>query len=160
MSLKHSIRMGFSFGFTSAIITTLGLMVGLNAGTHSTLVVIGGIVTIGIADAFSDALGMHIAEESQNEHTSREIWAATISTFLTKFIFAMVFVLPVLMLNLENAIIASIAIGLVLLAFFSYILAKAQDESPVKIIGEHVGIAIAVIAISQVVGDFIATVFV
>ena len=54
--MNHSVKTGFSFGFTSAIITTLGLMVGLNAGTHSRLVVLGGILTIAIADAFSDAL--------------------------------------------------------------------------------------------------------
>ena len=61
---KHSLRIGFSFGLTSGIITTLGLMVGLHAGTHSRLAVIGGILTIAIADAFSDALGIHISEES------------------------------------------------------------------------------------------------
>ncbi|HID20408.1 MAG TPA: hypothetical protein EYP28_05685, partial [Methanophagales archaeon] len=62
--MKHSLKIGFSFGLTSAIITTLGLMVGLHSGTHSKLVVIGGVLTIAIADAFSDALGIHISEES------------------------------------------------------------------------------------------------
>jgi len=60
--MRHSITTGFSFGLTSGVITTLGLLVGLNSGTHSKLVVIGGILTIAIADAFSDALGIHISE--------------------------------------------------------------------------------------------------
>ena len=51
--MRHSLRIGFSFGITSAIITTLGLMVGLHSGTHSKLVVIGGVLTIAIEDAFS-----------------------------------------------------------------------------------------------------------
>ena len=50
--MNHSVKIGFCFGSTSGIITTLGLMVGLNSGTHSKLVVIGGILTIAIADAF------------------------------------------------------------------------------------------------------------
>jgi len=33
--MNHSVEIGFSFGLTSGIITTLGLMVGLNSGTHS-----------------------------------------------------------------------------------------------------------------------------
>ena len=33
--MKHSVRTGLSFGLTSGVITTLGLMVGLHAGTHS-----------------------------------------------------------------------------------------------------------------------------
>ena len=86
--MKHSLKVGFSFGLTSGIITTLGLMVGLNSGTRSKLVIIGGVLTIAIADAFSDALGIHISEESENRHSGKEIWEATMSTFLSKFIFA------------------------------------------------------------------------
>ena len=54
--MEHSFRVGMSFGLTSGIITTLGLIVGLHSGTHSKLAVIGGILTIAMADAFSDAL--------------------------------------------------------------------------------------------------------
>ncbi len=61
MKLKHSLKIGFSFGLASGIITTLGLIVGLHSGTHSKKVVIGGILTIAIADAFSDALGIHLS---------------------------------------------------------------------------------------------------
>ena len=66
--MKHSIKVGFSFGLTSGIITTLGLMIGLNSSTNSSIVVIGGILTIAIADSLSDAIGIHIAEESENIH--------------------------------------------------------------------------------------------
>ena len=48
------------------VITTLGLIVGLHSGTHSRAIVIGGILTIAIADAMSDALGIHVSEESKN----------------------------------------------------------------------------------------------
>jgi hypothetical protein len=64
--MKHSWKVGLSFGLTSGIITTLGLMVGLNSSTNSKLVVIGGIMTIAIADSPSDALGIHVSEESEN----------------------------------------------------------------------------------------------
>ena len=58
----HSVTVGLSFGLTSGIITTLGLMVGLYSGTHSRLAVLGGILTIAIADSFSDALGYVIGQ--------------------------------------------------------------------------------------------------
>ena len=63
--MKEWLRSGVSFGLTSAVITTLGLMVGLHSGTGSKLVVLEGIITIAIADAFSDALGMHISKEAE-----------------------------------------------------------------------------------------------
>ncbi|MBW1641510.1 MAG: VIT1/CCC1 transporter family protein, partial [Deltaproteobacteria bacterium] len=72
--MKRSLRKGISFGLTSGTITTLGLMVGLHSGTHSRMVVIGGILTIAVADAFSDALGIHISAESENECSPKEIW--------------------------------------------------------------------------------------
>jgi hypothetical protein len=113
--MKHSLKTGFSFGSTSGIITTLGLMVGLHAGTRSKLAVMGGILTIAIADAFSDALGIHISEESENKHTTKEIWESTAATFLSKFVFAITFLVPVLWLELPTAIVVSVAWGLSLL---------------------------------------------
>ena len=67
--MKHSIKVGFSFSLTSGIVTTLGLMVGLNSSTNSKLAVVGGILTIAIPDALSDARGIHVTEEVQNKYT-------------------------------------------------------------------------------------------
>ena len=113
--MKCAFTKGFSFGLTSAVITTLGIIVGLNATTHSKLVVIGGILAIAIADAFSDALGIHISEESEGQHTAKQIWCATAVTFLTKFIFALTFIVPIVFLTNSTAILVSLIWGLGLL---------------------------------------------
>jgi len=157
--MDHSTKIGFCFGLTSGIITTLGLMVGLNSGTHSRMIVIGGILTIAIADAFSDALGIHISEESEGKHTKREIWQSTLSTFFTKFFCALTFVVPVLLFKLPTAIIVSIIWGLLLLTILSYHLAKEQKEKSWKVIGEHLLIAIVVIVATHYVGKFISSIF-
>lgn len=99
--VRKSIKTGLSFGFTSGIITTLGLIVGLHSGTHLKIAVIGGILTIAIADSFSDALGIHTAEESEGVHSDKEIWVSTITTFLSKLIFTLSFMVPVLIFNLN-----------------------------------------------------------
>ena len=125
---KHSLKIGISFGITSGIITTLGLMVGLNSGTHSQATIIGGILTIAIADSFSDALGIHVSEESEGKHTEREIWESTVFTFLAKFIFASIFIIPILFLELSIAIIVSIIFGLSLLSILSFLLSRKQNS--------------------------------
>ena len=155
--MKDSLRTGISFGLPSAVITTLGLMVGLHSGTGSKLVVLGGVFTIAIADAFSDALGIHVSEESENVHTTRQIWISTIATFMAKFIFALTFVVPVILLPLFTAIVVSLVWGLSILTVLSYFIAKAQGEKPWKTVGEHLLIAIVVIAITHWVGDWVAT---
>ena len=157
--MKHPFKVGLSFGLTSGIITTLGLMVGLQSGTHSKLVVIGGILTIAIADAFSDALGIHISEESENKHSSREVWESTISTFLFKFIFALIFIIPVLLFELFMAVTISIILGLLLISFFSFNIAKKQKEAPWKVVVEHLLIAILVIFVTYYIGNWVSLTF-
>lgn len=159
MVVNHSVKTGISFGITSAIITTLGLMVGLYSGTHSKLVVIGAILTIAIADAFSDALGIHISEESENKHTEKEIWQSTGATFLSKFIFGLTFIIPVLLFKLPAAIWVSVIWGLSILTIFSYNLAKSQKAKPFKVISEHLFIAAAVIIVTHYLGVWIASAF-
>lgn len=157
--MKASLKTGFSFGVTSGVITTLGLMVGLHAGTHSKLAVIGGILTIAIADALSDALGIHISEESKNSSPVVEIWESTIATFLAKFLIAMTFAVPVFWLPLGTAIGVSVIWGLSLLALLSFYLARAQKISPWKVIGEHLLIGVSVITITHYIGTWISTTF-
>lgn len=157
--MKRSYLKGISFGLTSGIITTLGMMVGLHSGTHSQLAVLGGVLTIAVADAFSDALGIHISEESQNTHTAKEVWESTLATFIAKFIFALTFVAPVLLFDLVTAIWVSIAWGLLLLGSISFWMARDQKEPAWHVIGEHWGIAILVIAVTHFVGEIINAYF-
>lgn len=154
--MKGSVRTGVVFGLTSGAITTLGLMVGLNSGTHLRSVVMGGIVTIAIADAFSDALGIHISEEAENIHTSREIWEATIATFFAKFLFALTFLVPLIIFKLQAAVIVSIIWGVLVLTVLSYLIARQQGTHPLKVIFEHLLIAGAVVFISSITGGWVA----
>ena len=157
--MKHSIKTGFSFGLTSATITTLGLMVGLHSGTNSRIAVIGGILIIAVADAFSDSLGIHISEESENKHTPKQVWLSTISTFITKFVFALTFVIPVLLFELSTAVVISVIWGLSLLGIFSFKIAKEQGAEPWKVISEHLFIALAVIVATHYIGGWISLTF-
>lgn len=156
---KHSLKIDISFGTTSGIITTLGLMVGLNSGTHSQATIIGGILTIAIADSFSDALGIHLSEESEGKHTEKEIWESTIYTFLAKFIFASIFIIPILFLELSIAIIVSIIFGLSLLSILSYLLSRKQNKKTWRVVLEHLIVALLVISLAHYIGNWIASLF-
>ena len=157
--MREALKTGISFGLTSGVITTLGLMVGLHSGTHSKLVVLGGILMIAIADAFSDALGIHVSEESENIHTRKQIWASTVSTFLSKFMFALTFMIPIVIFQLSIAILVSVLWGLGVLAILSYKIAMSQGTKPWRVIAEHLLIALAVIVITHFVGDWISVTF-
>jgi VIT1/CCC1 family predicted Fe2+/Mn2+ transporter len=154
--MKNSIKKGFGFGLTSGIITTLGLIIGLHAGTNSGLAVISGILVIAVADALSDAFGIHISEESEEKHSAKEIWESTVTTFIAKFVFALTFLVPVIFLPLSAAIIACIIWGLLLIAAFSYYIAFEQKIGPARVIAEHLAIAVAVVIMTHYLGEAIA----
>jgi len=152
-------RTGLFFGATSGVITTIGLIVGLNAGTQSLAAVLGGIFVIAVADAMSDALGIHLAEEADPETTHGHVWSATVTTFLTKFVFSASFAVPLLLLPLQSAVIASVVWGMFVIVVLSFFLARSQDSNPVAIIAEHLFIAILVVVLSHLIGVWVNNTF-
>ncbi|MDX1516311.1 MAG: hypothetical protein R3288_05695 [Woeseiaceae bacterium] len=152
-------RTGLFFGATSGVITTVGLLTGLHAGTRSLTAVLGGILVIAVADAMSDALGIHLAEESDPNKTHAQAWTAAVSTFVTKFVFAGSFAVPLLLLPLQPAVWASIGWGMIVIAVLSYFLARAQNEPALPIIAEHLGIAIVVVVLSHLIGAWVGATF-
>jgi VIT1/CCC1 family predicted Fe2+/Mn2+ transporter len=121
--------------------------------------VLGGIFVIAVADAMSDALGIHLAEEADPNATTGHVWAATISTFLNKFIFALSFAVPLLLLPLDTAVAASLIWGMLVIIVLSYFLARAQGARPLMIIGEHLGIATLVVVLSHFIGVWVNATF-
>jgi len=150
--MNHSIKKGVSFGAVSGVITTLGLMVGLNSSTNSTKVIIGGILVIAIADSLSDAMGIHISEESEYIHSKKEIWMSTFCTFISKFIVTFLFIIPFMILENKMAILVNIVFGLTLITYFSLYISSKQKAKAIPIIAEHLGIAIFVIIATNYIG--------
>lgn len=157
--VKKSIKTGLGFGMTSGVITTLGLIMGLSSGTNSQLAVIGGILTIAIADALSDALGIHISEESKNNTTEKQVWASTLSTLFFKFVFAITFLVPVLILPLDQAVVASIGWGFLLIAILSIYIARENQVKAANVVAEHLIITAMVVASTHYLGIWISNVF-
>jgi vacuolar iron transporter family protein len=154
--MKSSFRMGLSFGLTSGVITTLGLIVGLHAGTNSRAAVLGGILTIAIADSLSDALGIHLAEESKGMAPVLQVWESTVATLLSKFIIAATFAVPLLLFQLWTSVLVSLFWGLAILTMLSFFTARTQHIPAWKVIGEHLLIALSVVIVSYYVGLWVS----
>ena len=74
----------YSFGGTSAIITNLALIIGLNTAANAKLSIISGLLIIGLADNISDTLGIHIYQESEGKQTLN-VWISTLTNFFSRF---------------------------------------------------------------------------
>jgi VIT1/CCC1 family predicted Fe2+/Mn2+ transporter len=155
--MNHSSKIGLSFGTASGVITTLGLIVGLTASNATHAVIIGGILTIAIADAFSDSLGIHISEESEATHTQKEIWTATLSTYFSKLIIALSFLVPQFFFESTISLVISIIWGMLLLSLLSYFISEERNRW--KSIIEHLLVGMVVIVASFLVGLIINAYF-
>jgi vacuolar iron transporter family protein len=153
--MNKSKKRGIGFGITSGIITTLGLMIGLYEATNSKLAILGGIITIAFADAFSDSFGIHISEEAAGKN-KKNVWQSAKSTFTAKFLTAIIFVIPIIFLELKMAIIINILAGFLILSIFT---AKITKENKRKAILEHLLISSIVITITFFVGKSVNLLF-
>ena len=154
--MRRAFLHGISFGLTSGVITTLGMMVGMFSGTQSRTVVLSSIIIIAVADGMSDAFGVHISEESDERNSSKHVWLSAFSTLLAKFLIGLLFALIIFLLPLINAIIINIVLGLILLAFFSGYIAKKNNRPLTPAILEDLLIAIFVIIVGYYLGQFLS----
>jgi len=144
----------FSFGATSAIITNLGIITGLDTLTHPKLSIIGALLVIALADNMSDSFGIHIFQES--EHVGKkEVWLSTLTNFVTRLLVSLTFIVLIIALPIKLAAICSVVWGLSLLAVTTYTIAKQQKINPYPAILVHVSIAILVVIASNFIGAFV-----
>jgi VIT1/CCC1 family predicted Fe2+/Mn2+ transporter len=144
----------FSFGATSAIITNLGLIVGLDTLVRPQLAIISGILIIALADNIADSFGIHIYQESEYLG-KKEVWFSTLTNFFTRVFVSLTFIILVIALPLGIAVPCSILWGLVLLAIMSYTIARDRGVNPYLAIFEHISIALVVIIASNFAGKFL-----
>ena len=140
-----------SFGSTAAIITSMGLIVGLDAITASTGSLVGGILIAGLADNLTDSLSVHVYQESERR-TEREAFHTTAINFIVRFSLSLTFVLILVLLPRLAAVRLSVVWGFCQLAVLCYSLARARRVSIWSETWKHTLVAVAVLAISKAIG--------
>jgi vacuolar iron transporter family protein len=154
MNRKKQSQTKFGFGMTSAIITNLGLITGLDKVAHPQMIIVGGILAVALADNISDSLAIHIYQEAECVN-HREAWFSTATNFLSRLLVSLTFVFLVVVLPIRVVVPVSILWGLFLLAILSYSIAKSRKVNPYIATLEHLGIAILVIIASHAVSGWI-----
>lgn len=107
-----NLSIGTIFGTYSGIITGLGLMLGMYGGDLKKKAYIVGLISIALSDSFSDAFGMYNA----TGHSITE----SFYTFLNKFIYPLLMIIPFFIFTIKNAVMINIIIGSMVIAIISY----------------------------------------
>jgi len=143
-----------SYGGTAALVTCMGLVVGLGTAASSRAALVSGLLVIAVADNLSDSLAIHVYQESERLEASRA-FRSTIINFLVRLLVAGSFVLLALFLPLEQVMPATLLWGTLLLSALSYAIARHRRVSPALEIGKHLGAALVVIGVSRAIAAWI-----
>jgi VIT1/CCC1 family predicted Fe2+/Mn2+ transporter len=144
----------FSFGGTSGVVTSIGLIIGLGAATAPRSAIISGLLIVALADNLSDSLSIHMYQEAEKLE-ERAALRTTLVNFVVRLFFAFTFVLIVALLPDSYAAIVALVWGFLLLGLLSYVLARVRGVSSLSEVSKHFGVAVVVIAVSRVVGLWI-----
>ena len=146
-----------SFGGPAAIVTSMALIVGLDAATAAKTTVVTGLLIIGIADNLTDSLSVHIYQESESMAESQAL-RTTVANFLTRIAVSLSFIVLFWLLPTSTAIYVCVIWGFALLSGLSYLLARVRRANAISEVWKHSAVAFVVIALSKAIGVWLPAV--
>jgi hypothetical protein len=145
-----------SFGATSAIVTSIGLIIGFAAAGIAKPTIIAGLLVVGLADNLTDSLSIHIYQEAERLEP-HAAFRATLGNFAARLLISLSFVLLVLAFSSATILATCLAWGLVLLAGLTWLVARHRGADVLPELCKHLGMAALVIAASDAIGTLIKT---
>jgi VIT1/CCC1 family predicted Fe2+/Mn2+ transporter len=143
-----------SFGGTAAIVTSMALIVGLDAAHATEKTMISALLIAALADNLTDSLSVHIYQESERL-SQREAFIGTLSNFATRLALCLSFAALIVLLAPALALGAALAWGTFLLAALSWVLARERGASPLSEVAKHLIVAALVLFVSRLIGAWI-----
>jgi VIT1/CCC1 family predicted Fe2+/Mn2+ transporter len=156
MNLKKIIDFrNISFGSSSAVITSLAIIIGLSGTINAKISIITALLIIAIADNVSDSFGIHVHQESECRNPAI-VRRVTLENFIARLLITMIFILFVFFIPLTYSIIISIIFGLSMIIALSYFIAKRQKINPYKAIIQHLALALVVMIMGLVLRNILS----
>jgi len=143
-----------SFGGTAAIVTSMALIVGLDAANAGRAAMVSALLIAAVADNLTDSLSVHVYQESERLE-EREAFIGMVSNFVTRLVVCLTFVLIVVLFRTHVAAIGGIVWGMLLLIVLNYILARHRKVGAMSELGKHLAVALVVIFVSKGIGHWI-----
>jgi hypothetical protein len=143
-----------SFGATSAIVTSVGLIVGFGSAEVPKSAIVSGLLIVGLADNLTDTLSIHIFQESELLE-QRSAFRITIGNFLTRACISGTFVILSLLLSGLPAVLACLAWGLTLLVGLTCLVARTRRASVAMELLKHITLAAIVVLASGLIGSWV-----
>jgi len=147
----------FSYGGTAAVVTSMALVGGLSAADATKPVIVSALLIAAIADNLTDALSIHVFQESE-ALDEKDAFAGTVANFFARLLLCISFVVLVGVFPLPYATSVAIAWGMLVLAGLTFLVARERKLRPLPEVLKHLLVAGAVIVASGAIGHWIGAV--
>jgi len=136
---------GAAFGITDGLICVLGIIIGSAAATSDAkLVVLAGVIG-GVSNSFANSVGVYISQatergvqkakvkngEDVHVHSVNENILNSLASFISAMSLSLIMIVPFLLLPVQNAMITSLLMGIIVLFLFGAYIGKISDENPI-----------------------------
>jgi len=169
---------GAAFGLADGIICCLGLIIGVAEATvnfpaleRRSIVLASGILG-GLANAFGNSIGFFLSQEAERSvqiheekmgvktrvHTKREVLMSGVMSFLSTLSALLILILPFVFLNIENGMILTFTLGVILSLSMGGYIGKISGQNPLKTGLKYAVLAILGALISHEIGDLLSTI--
>ena len=145
-----------SYCSTAAIVTSMALVMGLDAAMASRSAIISALLVIAIADNLTDSLSIHIYQESEALE-SRKAFITTLANYAARLLVSFSF-LPIVLLPVSATMVMTCAIawGMLLLSVITFALARKRNTAVIPELAKHLAIALLAILASRLIGTYIS----
>lgn len=149
---NKTIEQGIVLGTMDGVVNILGVMAGLTLSGTSSNTILLGILSAGLANAIANSSGFYVSEETVS-HDQPTIIKATLSSFATSFIGAVVLALPVIFLSPIAGFITSAIIGFILLFTLGAIFSEAKNKFTLGL--KYALIGLIAVAAGFIIGEIV-----
>jgi VIT1/CCC1 family predicted Fe2+/Mn2+ transporter len=143
-----------SYGGTAAVVTSTALISGLSAANATKPIIVSALLIAALADNLTDALSVHIFQESE-QLTQKDAFTATTTNFVTRLLLCASFVPLVAFFPLSHATVLAILWAALLLGALTYMVARERNVKPMPEVVKHLFVASVAIIASTLIGHWI-----
>jgi len=136
-----------SFGAISAVLTSLAVIIGLGGAAGTKLSIIAALLIIAVVDNITDSFGIHVHQEAECNDV-KKVRKTTLYNFTARLVITAIFILFVIVLPFNIAIILSIILGFIIIILLSHFISKRQKTNPFAAVLQHLALALIIVVAS------------
>lgn len=155
----HKTIIDLTFGLTSGIMTTSGVLIGVYAATPSKLVVASSLLALAVSDSLSEAYAMNNAKLSEGLSRGAAIKYALFA-MSGNVLVPLIFLIPLFLMPIRSAVCFNLILAGLSLLILNVANSIARQEPICKNAIQSLGLAGIILILATLAGNFISWIFI